>query len=400
MDENNKRKRIEDADVAERLARLERIADMLDRGEISLPRDAQGNEANGFYADDMERVADFAEDMRGRIHYRSMEAEATGVTATLPTRHMQQRDKITKELKRRNGNYEYGEVIPLKEEPDGQTKKITSYVKLTPDARYLKGLERVTRFDLIVANAIVSLYAAGNDYMTYPMIYRTIIGRVGEEIKPSKVWRERIDQAVTRLMGTVLESDCTQVYDAYYSKRPGKHDRRNYSWRANMIYAEIVTEYINGNMCRNVVHVLSIKGYEYAVDRRHVSTQPTAINAIPLRYDVPTLELADYLRDRIEAMGGRNPMSSVISVETLLTDLRIVDVNRPKGSDRPKAARTMAKVAKILDYWAGKTIGANGLKLEPPYIAGWKPSKRGDSKIAVNGVKGIEITRARKELTA
>lgn len=400
MDASNERKRIEDADVAERLARLERIANMLDRGEISLPRDGEGNEANGFCADDMERVADFAEDMRGRIHYRAIEPAQSGVVAKLPTYHMQQRDKITKELKRRDGSYTFDEVIPLKEESDGQTKKITSFVKLTPDARYLVGMEHVTRFDLTVANAIVSLYAAGNEFMTYSMIYRTIIGRVGEEIKPSKAWRERIDQAVTRLMGTVLEADCTDVFDTYYAKHPSKHDRRKYSWRGNLLYAEIVTENINGNMCKNVVHVLSIKGYEYAADRRHISTRPTAINAIPLRYDVPTLELADYLRDRIESMGGRNPMSSVISVETLLTDLGIVDVNRPKDSDRPKAARTMTKVAKILDYWAGKTIGANGMKLDPPYIAGWAPSKKGDSRIAVNGVKGIEITRARRGLTA
>nr|DAK83353.1 MAG TPA: hypothetical protein [Caudoviricetes sp.] len=400
MDASNERKRIEGADAAERLARLERIADMLDRGEISLPRDDKGNEVNGFYADDMERVADFADDMRGRIHYRELEPTQSGVVAKLPTYHMQQRDKITKELKRRDGAYEFDEVIPLKEESDGQTKKITSFVKLTPDARYLNGMEHVTRFDLIVANAIVSLYAAGNEYMTYPMIYRAIIGRVGEEIKPSKVWRGRIDQAVTRLMGTVLEADCTDVYDTYYAKNPGKHDRRKYSWRGNLLYAEIVTEYINGNMCKNVVHVLSIKGYEYAADRRHISTRPTAINAIPLRYDVPTLELADYLRDRIESMGGRNPMSKTINLETLLTDLHIVDMNRPTESDRKKAARTLNKVKKILDYWAGKTIGANDAKLEPPYIAGWRPSKKGDSRIAVNGVKGIEIVRGRPELTA
>lgn len=399
MDASNERKRFEDVDMAERLARLERIADMLDRGEIGLPR-KEGKEVNGFYADDMERLADFAEDMRGRFHIRGQEPEQSGVVSKLPTYHMQQRDKITKELKRRDGSYEFGEVIALKEEADGQTKKITSFVKLTPDARFLRGMEHVTRFDLIVANAIVSLYAAGNEFMTYPMIYRTIIGRVGEGIKPSKVWRERIDQAVTRLMGTVLEADCTDVFDTYYAKRSNKHDRRKYSWRGNLLYAEIVTEYINGNMCKNVVHVLSIKGYEYAADRRHISTMPTAINAIPLRYDVPTLELADYLRDRIESMGGRNPMSNTINVETLLTDLHIVDVNRPKESDRPRAARVMNKVKKILDYWSGKTIGANGAKLEPPYIAGWKPSKKGDSRIAVNGVKGIEIVRGRGELTA
>ena len=60
----------------------------------------------------------------------------------------------------------------------------------------------------------------------------------------------------------------------------------------------------------------------------------------------------------------------------------------------------MNKVKKILDYWSGKTIGANGLKLNPPYIAGWKPSKNGNSRIAVNGVKGIEIVRGGGELTA
>ena len=400
MNRENERKPIEEADMAERLARLARIADMLDRGEISLPRDDKGNEVNGFYADDLERLADFADDMRGRFHIRAQEPEQGGVVAKLPAYHMQQRDKITKELKRRDGAYEFDEVIPLKEEANGQTRKITSFVKLTPDARYLRGMEHVTRFDLIVANAIVSLYAAGDEYMTYPMIYRTITGRVGERVNMTKAWRDRIDQAVTRLMGTVLETDCTDVYDTYYAENPGEHDRRKYSWRGNLLYAEIVTEYINGNMCEGVVHVLSIRGYEYAADRRHISTRPTAINAIPLRYDVPTLELADYLRDRIESMGGRNPMSKTINLETLLTDLHIVDMNHPKASDRPKAARTLTKVKKILDYWAGETMGANGAKLEPPYIAGWRPSKKGDSRIAVNGVRGIEIVRGRPGLTA
>lgn len=393
-----------DASNERKLAQLMKLIEL---GAIELPDVEKDGEGAGFYADDL-KTAKFSPDLLERIkaagllNVRAQDAEPTqnGVIAKLPTYHMQQRDKITKELKRRDGFYEFGEVIALKEEADGQTKKITSFVKLTPDARFLRGMEHVTRFDLIVANAIVSLYAAGNEFMTYPMIYRTIIGRVGEGIKPSKVWRERIDQAVTRLMGTVLEADCTDVFDTYYAKRSNKHDRRKYSWRGNLLYAEIVTEYINGNMCKNVVHVLSIKGYEYAADRRHISTMPTAINAIPLRYDVPTLELADYLRDRIESMGGRNPMSNTINVETLLTDLHIVDVNRPKESDRPRAARVMNKVKKILDYWSGKTIGANGAKLEPPYIAGWKPSKKGDSRIAVNGVKGIEIVRGRGELTA
>lgn len=393
-----------DASNERKLAQLMKLIEL---GAIELPDVEKDGEGAGFYADDL-KTAKFSPDLLERIkaagllNVRAQDAEPTqnGVIAKLPTYHMQQRDKITKELKRRDGFYEFGEVIALKEEADGQTKKITSFVKLTPDARFLRGMEHVTRFDLIVANAIVSLYAAGNEFMTYPMIYRTIIGRVGEGIKPSKVWRERIDQAVTRLMGTVLEADCTDVFDTYYAKRSNKHDRRKYSWRGNLLYAEIVTEYINGNMCKNVVHVLSIKGYEYAADRRHISTMPTAINAIPLRYDVPTLELADYLRDRIESMGGRNPMSNTINVETLLTDLHIVDVNRPKESDRPRAARVMNKVKKILDYWSGKTIGANGAKLEPPYIAGWKPSKKGDSRIAVNGVKGIEIVRGGGELTA
>lgn len=393
-----------DASNERKLAQLMKLIEL---GAIELPDVEKDGEGAGFYADDL-KTAKFSPDLlervkaAGLLNVRAQDAEPTqnGVIAKLPTYHMQQRDKITKELKRRDGFYEFGEVIPLKEEADGQTKKITSFVKLTPDARYLRGMEHVTRFDLIVANAIVSLYAAGNEFMTYPMIYRTIIGRVGEGIKPSKVWRERIDQAVTRLMGTVLEADCTDVFDTYYAKRSNKHDRRKYSWRGNLLYAEIVTEYINGNMCKNVVHVLSIKGYEYAADRRHISTRPTAINAIPLRYDVPTLELADYLRDRIESMGGRNPMRNTINVETLLTDLHIVDVNRPKESDRPRAARVMNKVKKILDYWSGKTIGANGLKLNPPYIAGWKPSKNGNSRIAVNGVKGIEIVRGGGELTA
>jgi len=49
-------------------------------------------------------------------------------------------------------------------------------------------LEVLTRFDNDVANVCISEWEAGNRYVTYSTIYRTLTGRVGEsDANPSKV---------------------------------------------------------------------------------------------------------------------------------------------------------------------------------------------------------------------
>ena len=72
--------------------------------------------------------------------------------------------------------------------------------------------EPPNQFDLDVANSCVSEWEAGNRYVTYSTIYRTLTGRVGEsDANPSKVQLARIKHSLKKLMNVKLD---LYFYDA------------------------------------------------------------------------------------------------------------------------------------------------------------------------------------------
>lgn len=220
----SKRKSIEDADMAERLARLERIADMLDRGEIGLPRDGKGKEVNGFYADDMERVADFAEDMRGRFHVRAMAESLAKVTPRYPEDFSKSTSAIARYIEANSREMLTGtdtnadpthkgmskvDITARRSKGKGKTpNNVYVWAGIYPDEDVLRAhdVPVLNPFDFAVLNAVNTLYMAGNRWIWAAMVARTLGMKATEnattdiqvafsKLKNVNVWVDASDEA-------------------------------------------------------------------------------------------------------------------------------------------------------------------------------------------------------------
>ena len=99
-------------------------------------------------------------------------------------------------------------VLEMKNNP--KYKDIDTPVRFSIDPRVVAEDPSVTevlgRFDNDVANVCISEWEAGNRYVTYSTIYRTLTGRVGEsDANPSKVQLAAIKHSLKKLMNIQLE---------------------------------------------------------------------------------------------------------------------------------------------------------------------------------------------------
>lgn len=260
----SKRKRIEDADVAERLARLERIADMLDRGEISLPRDDKGNEANGFYADDMERVADFAEDMRGRFHIRAMAESLAKVTPRYPEDFRKSTSAIARYIEANSHDMLAGvdknadpthnglskvDITARRSKGKGKTPdNVYVWTGIYPDESVLQahGAPSLNPFDFAVLNAVNTLYMAGNHWIWAAMVARTL------GVKATEKTTKDIQVAFSKLKNVNVWVDATDEAAKYNSKGTIKDTVKQFG-RAVLPYTDMARIISHGQVINNAI---------------------------------------------------------------------------------------------------------------------------------------------------
>lgn len=225
----NERKRIEDADVAERLARLERIADMLDRGEIGLPLNG-GVESNGFYAGDMERLADFVEDMRGRIHYRALDVQDT-TGQTKPGYIRLSVNRVVNSLIQNAADVAATpEPKPFQVTPDGE---LSAWITLDFDCLAENGISisrDLTQFDMAVLEACNSVYYV-NEGKHVTVSTRDIWRGWGNTGAPSPRMQRAILESVRKLMRTFVVITFKDEVRAWKAKRGQKDAAGNYVGR-------------------------------------------------------------------------------------------------------------------------------------------------------------------------
>lgn len=337
-----KRKNINDADMAERLARLERIADMLDRGEIGLPRDGKGKEVNGFYADDMERVADFAEDMRGRLHIRAKDAEPTArVTVnSKPTDLLMNKSKVaTKTIEAtRTDTPETPMLVST------GRKNATAMVTLNYGSwDGIAATKHLTEYDESVHNAVCTLYEMGYREISPGMIWKAL----GMDTRPNKQQAERIRESYTKMTRIRVSIDATGEMRAY-------GDYTAVVIEDNILPARLEMVEVNGKTTRDCLILRECPPlYAYSGLRKQVAAIPRGLLQVPrLQSREQNIALKNYLLKRVEAMKN----SSVSRVIRYVAVYEAIGV--PKGGNSKaeinKRTRTRRDVARILDYWTNR----------------------------------------------
>ena len=118
----------------------------------------------------------------------------------------------------------------------------------------LKGTS-LNYYDRRVLNAMLSLYDAGNKYMSIVMIYEKMTGQ--EDIKVTESQDKAINDSILKFMGTVLTIDFTNEMNArgYEGK---------YKLKENLIHATMVERKLNGIKTACVQILKTPILYEYA----------------------------------------------------------------------------------------------------------------------------------------
>lgn len=190
-------------------------------------------------------------------------------------------------------------------------------------------LEVLTRFDNDVANVCISEWEAGNRYVTYSTIYRTLTGKVGEsDANPSKVQLAAIKHSLKKLMNVQLKIQLNDVCE-----KLGYNDGKSITAQGKIIPARFVDCTVNGQKTKVIeltaesplLTVARIKNNQiisYDVDLLNIPNQ----NNTPLN-----IELKHYtIRRVMETKAHPKQMSPAITFADVLEKCRISDADNKK----------------------------------------------------------------------
>lgn len=189
--------------------------------------------------------------------------------------------------------------------------------------------EVLTRFDNDVANVCISEWEAGNRYVTYSTIYRTLTGKVGEsDANPSKVQLAAIKHSIKKLMNVQLE---IFFYDA--CEKLGYNNGEKKYIKGKIIPARFVDCTINGQ--KTTVIELTAESPLLTVARlknNQIISYDVELLNVPRQKNTPlNIELKHYaIRRVMETKAHPKQMSPAITFEDVLEKCRIADADNKK----------------------------------------------------------------------
>lgn len=338
----------------EKLALFEKL---LADGVLEIPKDKDGNEKTGFYADELKPS-------KGGKEAEQKELVKNPKTA-VPSHQVTTTDKLTNvlfDMEHSQKLIKDGAIIVNvgnKKHPVFTTLRAVNWKPLNWNTE----INPLTGFDHEVLDAVNTLYKAGNKVLTGDQVYRCIIGKPKGSGKPSPKMADDIENTMIDLMTRWVEIDATNEAEKMHG-----YQFDNVNIKAPIISGISVTIEAGGRRVNGFkIDRLTLLN-DYAEIKNQIdSSLRIEMNATPISKNKNNIELQNRLKRRILAIrsGGT---SNVINVENLLDKLGIVKPGeKMTPANRKKKAKTLDNIKKILDYW--ETVPYKDGK---PFIAGYK----------------------------
>ena len=222
-------------------------------------------------------------------------------------------------------------VIEMRKHP--QYGKIKTPVEFSVAPRVAEEdpsvMEVLTRFDNDVANVCISEWEAGNRYVTYSTIYRTLTGKVGEsDANPSKVQLAAIKHSLKKLMNVQLK-----IYFHDAAEKLGYNDGKKINIKDKIIPARFVDCTINGQ--KTTVIELTAESPLLTVARlknNQIISYDVELLNVPGQKNTPlNIELKHYaIRRVMETKAHPKQMTPSITFADVLEKCRISDADNKK----------------------------------------------------------------------
>lgn len=203
---------------------------------------------------------------------------------------------------------------------------------------------KLNYFDLLVHDAIWTLYVNGVTVFSVSTVVKVISGN--PSLNPSKKQQSIIRDSISRLLSTSVKIVFSQELEIYQKENENPAHKAFYE--GQLVAGEIITDTINNSFSNAVVRILRepILG-ELAYMKGQVTTVSNTLLSVPIRLDMDTYKLRDYLLRRILR---KNPQKnkkniSTIRLETLWRFMAIEE------DEYMKKKRTLEKTEKMLSHW-------------------------------------------------
>lgn len=206
--------------------------------------------------------------------------------------------------------------------------KICSVLKLMHD-NYRAMPDPLDQFDLDVANVCISEWEAGNRYVTYSMIYRSLTGKIGEsDATPSKDQLAKIKHSLKKLMSVRVSINLEQICE-----KLGYNNGKAIKFNDKIIPARFVDYTINGQKT-GVIELTAESPLlkTVKVKNNQIISYDMALLNIPNQKNTPlNIELKHYaLRRIIEIITHHNKMSHTITFADVFDKCKITDADNKK----------------------------------------------------------------------
>lgn len=340
----------------EKLALFEKL---LADGVLEIPKDKDGNEKTGFYADELKPGEKF------RI--RALEQPL----AKRPVYQVIATDKVTNKLFTKDVDellFNQGSGVDVTVNKAKHKEIITTIEPL--DYEPINWDEKrfpLTGFDREVLDVVNSWLEAENDIITADQIYRCMIGQPTSKRIATPRITKMIDRSLGGLSVRRIKIDMTQeAREMNYKFRQDKNGKAEK--RGAILATESVTIKAGGKEVTAYKVLSSMLFQDYAKIKNQVdSSLPLSINNTPVSLTADNVALKSFLKRRILAM-KHSSLKNTIDVANMLDELGIIYKDqRLTSADRNKKAKTIDNAKKILDYW--ETVECKDGK---PFITGYK----------------------------
>ena len=189
-------------------------------------------------------------------------------------------------------------------------------------------------FDRAVLGVIVSEYLAGNFYTTVNIIFRALIGKVGQgdiHIKPYKNQKEAIINSVIKLMSRIVDfSKFTEAYaQMKYTDKQGNELKFGVE---NLLSAGIVDAVVNGQEMEGVIYFKDQSPlFDLADAKNQVIRYPHELLNVPNQNNTPlVITMKKYVMRRICEIKLHKNLTPTITFADVFKKCRVADTKDRK----------------------------------------------------------------------
>ena len=259
------------------------------------------------------------------------------ITSKVPDSFVQTQDNVSNALTTDLMD-ESERILELEKKKGRKKSSYITKITITYEGVDIQNRYGFSAFDQEVHDSVVSLYLAGNEYITPAMVYRAMTGKTESEyVHDDRV--QEIERSIDKCRFSQLKIDAVEEAKAF------GYDQATYS--GNMLNADKVEIKTGGHRVTGYKLLAEPLLYRYTKASNQISVVDIKLLATPITKTIDIIVLQGFLLRKIEAMKNVNS-------ERILYFSDIYEHLEAENATRQKKEKIRKFCKEILEFWIQK----------------------------------------------